>query len=80
MVLRFDQAQFYELLAANQLDITDFGDLIQVAGQEVTSIPLSANGGTGISSPPEIMNRIARKMDEANVDTADRWFVADPVF
>ena len=48
---------------------------------EVTSIPVSANGGTGgISSPLEIMNRIARKMDEANVDTADRWFVADPSF
>ena len=70
-----------ELLAANQLDITDFGGSdLGVAG-EVTSIPVSANGGTGgISSPLEIMNRVARKMDEANVDTADRWFVADPVF
>lgn len=71
-----------ELLAANSLDITDFGGTdLGVVGTEETSIPVAANGGTGgISSPLEIMNRMARKMDEANVDTADRWFIADPVF
>lgn len=70
-----------ELLAANSLDITDFGGSdLGVAG-EVTSIPVSAGGGTsGVTSPLAILNRMARKMDEANVDTADRWFVADPVF
>ena len=70
-----------ELLDANQMDITTFGGSdLGVAG-EVTSIPVAAGGGAGgISSPLEIMNRIARKMDEANVDTADRWLVADPVF
>jgi hypothetical protein len=70
-----------ELLDANQMDITTFGGSdLGVAG-EVTSIPVAAGGGAGgITSPLEIMNRIARKMDEANVDTADRWIVADPVF
>lgn len=70
-----------ELLAANSLDITDFGGSdLGVAG-EVTSIPVSAGGGSaGVTSPLAILNRMARKMDEANVDTADRWFVADPVF
>jgi hypothetical protein len=70
-----------ELLDSNQMDISTFGGSdLGVAG-EVTSIPVAAGGGAGgITSPLEIMNRIARKMDEANVDTADRWLVADPVF
>lgn len=70
-----------ELLAANKLSITSFGGSDLGGDAEVTSIPVSSNGGAGgISSPLEIMNRIARRMDEQNVDTADRWFVADPVF
>ena len=70
-----------ELLAANKLDITDFGGAdLGVAG-EVTSIPLSAGGGaSGITSPLAMLNRVARQMDQANVDTEGRWFVADPVF
>jgi len=70
-----------ELLAANSMSILDFGGSdLGVAG-EVTSIPVAAGGGAGgITSPLAILNRMARKMDEANVDTADRWFVADPVF
>jgi hypothetical protein len=48
---------------------------------EVTSIPLAADGGAGgITSPLTIMNRMARLMDEANVDTDGRWLVCDPVF
>jgi hypothetical protein len=70
-----------ELLAANSLDITDFGGSDLGVASEVTSIPVAAGGGaSGISSPLEILNRMARLMDQANVDTADRWFVADPVF
>jgi len=75
-----------ELLLANKLDITDFGgsDLGGSADADthaLTSIPLAAGGGAGaITSPLAVLNRMARKMDEANVDTADRWFVADPVF
>ncbi len=75
-----------ELLAGNKLDITDFGGtaLTGTAADDtagVTSIPTQVGGGAGgITSPLAIMNRMARKMDEANIDTADRWFVADPVF
>lgn len=75
-----------ELLVANKIDITDFGGS-DLGGTEdadthlLTSIPVAAGGGAGaITSPLAILNRIARKMDEANVDTADRWVVVDPVF
>ena len=70
-----------ELLAGNKLDITDFGGTDIGGGAAATSIPVAAGGGAGgITSPLAILNRMARKMDEANVDSADRWFVADPVF
>ena len=70
-----------ELLAANKLDITDFGGSdLGVAG-EVTAIPIAAGGGAGgITSPLAILNRIARQMDQANVDTDGRWLCIDPVF
>jgi len=69
-----------ELLAANKLDITDFGGSdLGVAG-EVTSIPLAAGGGAGaITSPLAVMNRINRKMDEANVATDGRYMVISPL-
>lgn len=64
-----------ELLAANKLTATAFG------GTSGNSIPLAAGGGTGaITSPLALLNRMARQMDQANVATEDRWFVADPVF
>ena len=70
-----------ELLAANKLDITDFGGSDLGVLGEATSIPLAAGGGAGgISSPLQVLNRIARKMDQANVDTEGRWIVVDPVF
>ena len=70
-----------ELLAANKLDITNFGGSDIGGDAEVTSIPLAAGGGAGgITSPLALLNRIARQMDQANVDTEGRWFVADPVF
>ncbi len=70
-----------ELLDSNQLDITNFGGSdLGVAG-EVTSIPIAAGGGAGgITSPLAVMNRIARQMDQANVDTDGRWIVVDSVF
>lgn len=67
-----------ELLAANKLDITDFGGTALNAN--LTSIPLAPGGGSGVVSPLAVMNRMARLLDQANVDTEDRWFVADPVF
>ena len=80
-----------ELLAANSLDITDFGGA-ELAGSadaagnsgsagEATAIPLQADGGSGaITSPLELVNRMSRIMDVQNVDQEGRWFVADPVF
>lgn len=70
-----------ELLAANKLDITDFGGSDIGGEAEVTSIPVAAGGGAGaITSPLAVMNRIARLMDSANVETEGRWIVVDPVF
>lgn len=64
-----------ELLAGNKLDASAFG------GTSGNSVPLAAGGGTGaITSPLALLNRMARQMDQANVATEDRWFVADPVF
>lgn len=69
-----------ELLAANKLDITDFGGADLGVAAEATSIPVAAGGGAGgISSPLQILNRIKRKMDQANVETENRWVVLDPV-
>lgn len=69
-----------ELLAANKLDITDFGGSDLGGSAEVTSIPVAAGGGAGgITSPLALLNRIARKMDQANVDQDGRWVVLDPV-
>jgi len=64
-----------ELFVANKLDAATFG------GTAGNSLPLAAGGGAGaITSPLAMLNRIARQMDQANVATEDRWFVADPVF
>lgn len=64
-----------ELLAGNKLKAGEFG------GTAGNSIPMAAGGGTGaVTSPLAVLNRIARKMDEANVPTEERYLVADPVF
>ena len=69
-----------ELLGANKLDITDFGGSDLGVASEVTSIPVAAGGGAGgITSPLQVLNRIKRKMDQANVETENRWVVLDPV-
>jgi len=70
-----------ELLAANKLDITDFGGSDLGGTLEVTSIPIAAGGGAGgITSPLAILNRMNRLMDQANVPTDGRWVVVDSVF
>lgn len=70
-----------ELLAANKLDITDFGGSDLGGSSEVTSIPIAAGGGAGgITSPLAILNRMNRLMDQANVPTDGRWVVVDSVF
>lgn len=70
-----------ELLAANKLDITDFGgsDLGNVS--EVTAVPLTTGGGTaGKTDPLEALNRIKRIMDQGDVPADGRWMVVDPIF
>ena len=76
-----------ELLAANKLDATDFGNLtIAATATAGDSIPLAPRfgGATGASattvSPLSVIARMGRKMDQANVDTRGRWLVVDPVF
>ena len=65
-----------ELLAANKLTQGAFG-----GSNAAHSIPLAADGGAGaITSPLAVMNRIARQMDQASIDTDGRWIIVDPVF
>jgi len=75
-----------ELLDSNKIDILDFGGTALTGTEDAdthakTSIPVAAGGGAGaITSPLAVLNRIARKMDEANVDQDGRWVCVDPVF
>jgi hypothetical protein len=66
-----------ELLAANKLDITDFGGNDVGGASEVTSIPLSA-GGT--YTPLAVLNRMKRVQDQNNIPAEGRWVIVDPVF
>ena len=76
-----------ELLTANHLDATDFGNLT-IAGTATAgdAVPLAPRlpGATALSattvSPLTVLARMARKMDTANVDARGRWVVLDPVF
>ena len=76
-----------ELLTANHLDATDFGNLtISGSATAGDSVPLAPRlpGATALSattvSPLTVLARMARKMDTANVDARGRWVVLDPVF
>ena len=76
-----------EYIAANHLDATDFGSLtISGTATAGDSIPLAPRlpGATALSattvSPLTVLARMARKMDQANVDSRGRWVVLDPVF
>lgn len=76
-----------EYIAANHLDATDFGNLT-IAGTATAgdSVPLAPRlpGATALSattvSPLTVLARMARKMDQANVESRGRWVVLDPVF
>lgn len=75
-----------ELLSTNRLSAATFG-IADIGGTEaagtlhdLTSIPLSATVSTSTVTPLQVLNRIARQMDQANIDTEGRYFVADPVF
>ncbi len=76
-----------EYFTANHLDATDFGNLT-IAGTATAgdSVPLAPRlpGATALSattvSPLTVLARMARKMDQANVESRGRWVVLDPVF
>jgi len=69
-----------ELLAVNKLDITDFGGADLGVLPSATSIPVAPGGGAGaITSLLSIINRMKRKMDQANIPTEGRWIVLDPI-
>ena len=76
-----------ELLTANHLDATDFGNLtISGTATSGDAVPLAPRlpGATALSattvSPLTVLARMARKMDTQNVDARGRWVVLDPVF
>ena len=76
-----------EYLTANHLDATDFGNLtISGTATAGDSVPLAPRlpGATALSattvSPLTVLARMARKMDQANVESRGRWVVLDPVF
>ena len=74
-----------ELLAANKLSRPDFGN-ITTAGVAGDSIPVAARlpGATALPtayvSPAMLVARMARLLDQNQVDTQGRWLVVDPVF
>jgi len=76
-----------EYFTANHLDATDFGNLtISGTATAGDSVPLAPRlpGATALSattvSPLTVLARMARKMDQANVESRGRWVVLDPVF
>lgn len=74
-----------ELLAANKLKKGDFGNITTTSAGD-HSIPLAPRltGATAVSAstatPLQVLARMSRTMDVANVDTRGRWIVLDPVF
>ena len=74
-----------ELLAGNKLKKGDFGN-ITTTGAADHSIPIAARlpGATALPtatiSPAMIVSRMARILDQKQVDKDGRWIVVDPVF
>jgi hypothetical protein len=64
-----------ELLAAHKFTRGAFLS----GGTATNSIPTAVTG-SNVVSPLAILNRMSRILDQKNVDTEGRWFVADPVF
>jgi len=72
-----------ELLAVNKIDAAAFN--AGTAGQSVALLPRTG-GATAVPStageanPLQLIARMARKLDQQNVDSSGRWLVVDPVF
>ena len=75
-----------ELLAANKLDMSDFGNITTTASAGTTgdSIPVGARlpGATALPtayvSPTMMIARMGRLLDVQSVDKAGRWIVISP--
>jgi hypothetical protein len=71
-----------ELLGSMKLDATDFG----TGGSGGSSVGLKPRGSeaaptaAATANPLTVIARMARKLDQQNVDTQGRWLVVDPVF
>lgn len=74
-----------ELLAANKLIKSSFANITTTSAAD-HSIPLAArlSGATAVSAvaatPLQVVARMARLMDQNNVDKQGRWLVVDSVF
>jgi uncharacterized protein YqfB (UPF0267 family) len=74
-----------ELLASMKLNKGDFGNITTASAGD-HSIPLAARlpGATAMptatASPAMVVARMARLLDQQQVDTQGRWLVVDPVF
>ena len=74
-----------ELLPANKLDMTAFGNITTVAtaGDSIPlapRLPGSTAQSTATATPLQVIARMGRLMDQKNVDSRGRWLVLDPVF
>ena len=49
-------------------------------GSTGDSIATHPDGSTGEATPLEVLNRMARLLDQQNVDRDGRWVVVDPIF
>ena len=80
-----DTAGSDELLASMKLNKGDFGNITTASAGD-HSIPLAARlpGAsalpTATASPAMVVARMARLLDQQQVDTQGRWLVVDPVF
>lgn len=74
-----------ELLAANKLKKGDFSNITTTSAGD-HSIPLAPRltGATAVSTvaatPLQVLARMARRLDQQDVDTRGRWIVLDPIF
>ena len=71
-----------ELLSSMKLEADDFGGS---AGSSIGIQPraggaTSATVGSGNANALQVVARMARKLDQQNVDSQGRWLVIDPVF
>jgi hypothetical protein len=70
-----------ELLSSMKLEADDFGGS---AGSSIGIQPrlpgASSVPGSGNANPTMVIARMARLLDQQNVDTQGRWLVVDPVF